>query len=406
MRPDPIDEIAQSRRIEHIEGMAFVCDLHSWCIVVAVCGDDLHPKTLQFNGDLLAEFTRTQKQDAVGIFRFGGTKNGRRKGHGNCLQMAVYAIIPLMKSNALLKPRSLFLGLFSVGYLFLSACQATSEATVPRWSEPAFAGIPDAGKLSELSGLTRSNFADGVYWAINDGDNPAEIIAIDGGVRTLATFTTPGLRNIDWEDITNYTLAGKHYLAVADTGDNGGVRDVLSIHVFQEPADARQSGEMTLIRTLRFKWPDGARDAESLFASAKTKSFYLISKKRVPAELFALPFDAPDGSKPVLVATLEGIAQPDAETMNTKGDYGRYRAQITAADLSPDNRTIAVLNYQQINFFPMPKKAAAVLKPAATITLPWLPQAEGIAYSRDGKQLYIGSEQAPTPVIRYDRLQP
>ena len=42
----------------------------------------------------------------------------------------------------------------------------------------------------------------------------------------------------------------------------------------------------------------------------------------------------------------------------------------------------------------------------AAITLPWLPQAEGIAYSRDGKQLYIGSEQAPTPVIRYDRLQP
>ena len=311
-----------------------------------------------------------------------------------------------MKSNVLLTPRSAFLGLFSVGYLFLSACQATSEATVPRWSEPVFAGIPDAGKLSELSGLTRSNHAEGVYWAINDGDNPAEIIAIDANARTLGTFTAEGIRNIDWEDIANYSLGGKHYLAVADTGDNGGVRDVLYIHIFQEPSDAKRSGALVPVKSIRFLWPDGARDAESLFASAKNKSFYLISKKRVPAELFALPFDAADGSKPVLVATLENIAQPDADTMNAKGDYGRYRAQITAADLSPDNRTIAVLNYQQINFFIMPKKPNAVLNPLSTITLPWLPQAEGIAFSRDGKQLYVGSEQSPTPVIRYDLQQP
>jgi hypothetical protein len=326
--------------------------------------------------------------------------------HGNCLLVSVYAIIRLMKSIVLLNPRSAFLGLFSVGYLFLSACQATSEATVPRWSDPVFAGIPDAGKLSELSGLTRSNRADGVYWAINDGDNPAEIIAIDGNARTLGTFTAPDIRNIDWEDITNYSLAGKHYLAIADTGDNGGVRDVLFIHIFEEPSDAKRSGQLAPVKSIRFLWPDGARDAESLFASTKNRSFYLISKKRVPAELFALPFDAPDGSEPVLVATLEGIAQPDAETMNKKGDYGRYRAQITAADLSPDNRTIAVLNYQQVTFFPMPKKSKIRLKPLSTLTLPWLPQAEGITYSRDGKQLFVGSEQAPTPVIRYDRQQP
>jgi len=386
--------------------VAFVRDLHGRRIVVAVCGNHLNPEALQFDGDFLAKLAGTQKQDTVGVFRLRSTENGRGCVHGNCLLVSVYAIIRLMKSIVLLNPRSAFLGLFSVGYLFLSACQATSEATVPRWSDPVFAGIPDAGKLSELSGLTRSNRADGVYWAINDGDNPAEIIAIDGNARTLGTFTAPDIRNIDWEDITNYSLAGKHYLAIADTGDNGGVRDVLFIHIFEEPSDAKRSGQLAPVKSIRFLWPDGARDAESLFASAKNRSFYLISKKRVPAELFALPFDAPDGSKPVLVATLEGIAQPDAETMNKKGDYGRYRAQITAADLSPDNRTIAVLNYQQVTFFPMPKKSKIRLKPLSTLTLPWLPQAEGITYSRDGKQLFVGSEQAPTPVIRYDRQQP
>jgi hypothetical protein len=386
--------------------MAFVCDLHSRGIIVAVCSNHLHPEALKFDGDFLAKLAGTQKQDTVGVFRLRSTENGRGFVHGNCLLVSVYAIIRLMKSIVLLNPRSLFLGLFSVGYLFLSACQATSEPAVPRWSEPVFAGIPDAGKLSELSGLTRSNHADGVYWAINDGDNSAEIIAIDGKARTLGTFNAPDIRNIDWEDITNYSLAGKNYLAIADTGDNGGVRDELYIHIFEEPTDAKRSGQINPIKSIRFLWPDGARDAESLFASAKNRSFYLISKKRVPAELFALPFDAADGTKPVLVATLEGIAQPDADTMNKKGDYGRYRAQITAADLSPDNRTIAVLNYQQVTFFPMPKKSKVRLKPLSTLTLPWLPQAEGITYSRNGKQLFVGSEQAPTPVIRYDLLQP
>lgn len=386
--------------------MALVRDLHGWRIIVAVRSDDLHAETLQLEGDFLAEFTGAQKQDAEGVFRLRGTENAGVVRHGNCLQVAVCVIIRMMKSPVSIKPRRAFLGLFTVAYLFLSACQATPEATPARWSEPVFAGIPDAGKLAELSGLTRSNHADGVYWAINDGDNPAEIIAIDAEARTLGTFRTEGLRNIDWEDIASYSLNGKNYLAIADTGDNGGVRDELYIHIFEEPAVATRSGSIKPVKSIRFHWPDGARDAESLFASASAKRFYLVSKKRVPAELFALPFNAADGSKPVKVASLEGIAQPDAQTMNSKGDYGRYRAQITAADLSPDSRTIAVLNYQQIYFYLMPKTTGQHLHPQTILTLPWLPQAEGISYSRDGNQLFVGSEQSPTPIIRFDRVPP
>lgn len=307
----------------------------------------------------------------------------------------------MLEFTVIYKIRPVLLCLATLGLLSLSACHATSEPTLMKWSEPQFAGIPDQTKLSELSGLTRSNITPGIYWAINDGDNPAEIIAIDGQARTKAWFTVGGVRNIDWEDIANYRDGDRNYLAIADSGDNGGLRTDLFLHIIEEPAELVENGQLAIVRSIRFQWPDGARDTESLLADEKRRRFLLISKKRVPAEVFALPFDAKDGDKPKLVAILEGIAQPDEKTMNAKGDYGRYRAQITGADISPDGQWLAVLNYQQINFFRLGGKK---LRPVQTLTLPWLPQAEGIAFSRDGNSLFIGSEQSPTPIIRFDRV--
>lgn len=318
--------------------------------------------------------------------------------------MAVYVIIRRMKRLVPAHLRPALLALFCSGSLFLSACQATSEPAEQRWSEPVFAGIPDADKLGELSGMARSTRHEGVFWAMNDGNNAAELIAIDLQAKTRATIRVEGVRNIDWEDVASYEIDGRSYLAIADTGDNGGIRRELFIHIFEEP-DQLADATLRPMRSLRFRWADGARDVESMMASGERGRFYLISKKRVPAELFTLPIDAADGSVPELLSVLEGIAQPDQKTMNSKGDYGRYRAQITGADLEPDGRVFAVLNYQQINFFALPEAKTPVLKPLATIILPWLPQAEAIGYSTDGDSLFVGSEQVPTPLIRFDRVQ-
>mgnify|MGYP003402804170 FL=1 len=310
----------------------------------------------------------------------------------------------MMKTSAALKSKSGFTVLLAIACAVLPACQATTDAQAWKWSEPAFAGIPDPVKLSELSGLTRSNSHNGVFWAINDGSNPAEIIAINAKAEPLGAVSIEGIRNIDWEDIASYTVDGSNRLAIADTGDNGGIRSELFIHILEEP-DNMQAQAIKPLRSLRFVWKDGARDTEALFASGTNRQFYLISKKRVPAELYALPFDAEDGTSPALITRLHGIAQPDAKTMNGKGDYARYRAQITGADLSPDGRIFAVLNYQQIYFYALPDRPVPAIEPIASLTLPWLPQAEGIAFSQDGMRLFVGSEQAPTPIIRFDRSE-
>jgi len=314
--------------------------------------------------------------------------------------------IPMHLFSVLIKSRASLLSLTTLGFISLSACQATSEPASLRWSEPQFAGIPEVN-LDELSGLARSNVHQGIYWAHNDGAKPAERYAINEQAQTKAIFSLETIQNIDWEDITNFRFQGKNYLAIADTGDNGGLRKDLFIHIFEEPSQLTETGKITAIQSLRFQWPDGARDTEALVADEARQQFYLISKKRVPAEIFALPFNAKNDDKPKLLSTLNDIAQPDEKIMNTKGDYGRYRSQITSADISADGQWLAVLNYQQIVFFSLSaKKIPKQLNPIQTITLPWLPQSEGITFSADGNSLFIGSEQSPSPIIRYDRLNP
>lgn len=310
----------------------------------------------------------------------------------------------MMKTEIVLKLKSLLSILLFTGLIALSACRATVDAPDLKWTEPVFAGIPDGDLLAELSGMARSYSHPGVIWTINDGGNEAEIIAIDNTAKTLARIRIEGVKNIDWEDLTSYQRDGRNFVAIADTGDNGGLRTELYIHIIEEPVSLTIRS-VKPVQSLRFSWKDGARDNESLFASSENQSFYLISKKRVPAELYQLPFSAKDGSSPTLLTRLQGITQPDAKTMNTKGDFGRYRSQITGADLSPDGNIIAVLNYQKIYFYALPEVPVSGINPILSITLPWLPQAEAIIFSLDGNSLFIGSEQIPSPIIRFDRIK-
>ena len=43
---------------------------------------------------------------------------------------------------------------------------------------------------------------------------------------------------------------------------------------------------------------------------------------------------------------LAGVPQPDAESLRSNPRAARIRDQVTAADLSPDGRTLAVLTYR------------------------------------------------------------
>lgn len=295
--------------------------------------------------------------------------------------------------------------MFRAFLLALAATLAGPVGASARWSGPEMAGVLAEEALDEVSGLAASRRHPGLYWAHNDSGNRAELHVIDDGGRRRASFTLT-VPNIDWEDIASFEYEGRPYLLLADVGDNGGLRDELQLHAFAEPDSLAPGQALTPAWSLRFRWPDGPRDCEAVAVDSRRKEILLISKKRVPPELFRLPL-GPAGQRQTaeLVGTLRGIEQPSEGDLRANPVYGRYRSQITAADLSPNGRVLAVLNYSSLYFFVRPagadwRELLPTLSPSR-ITLPWLPQAEAVAFATDGRSLLVASEQIPSPILRY-----
>jgi len=294
-----------------------------------------------------------------------------------------------------------------IACLLMAACLAMTGC---KPSPPPFAqlsGLMVDGDLDEISGLAASHRHPDVLWLIDDGGNPARLFAISTRGRRLATFAIGGVVKTDWEDLAAFDLDGKHYLLIADTGDNGGLRRSLQLHVFEEPAslddDSRKQAVLKPAWSIAFRWPDGARDCEAVAVDAARGQILLISKKRQPPELFALPL-RPHGGLQIArkLGTLAGVPTASAEERRTNPERARIRNQVTAADMSPDRRTLAVLTYQDVLLYSRrgDETWARALGRAPQIhDLPWLPQPEALGWSEDGRGLFATGELTPAPLL-------
>jgi hypothetical protein len=296
----------------------------------------------------------------------------------------------------------------------VARAQATASAppaATPAPYGPALpAAVINSADIAEASGLAASRQHPGVLWLHNDGDNPAALVAVDtasGAVRGVLAIE--GVRNVDWEDMAAFERDGRHYLAIADAGDNGGIRRDLAIHVVEEPATLAAAMAAPVAWTTTFTWPDGARDCEAMAVDAAAGTFLLASKKRVPPELFAVPIDpAADGAAHVASAlgTFAGIAQPGAEDLARNPVYGRYRSQLTALDLHPDGLQLLALNYRTALLWtraPGESWGEAIARPGVELPFAWLPQAEAAGFAADGDAVWITTERRPTPLLRLAR---
>ncbi len=270
--------------------------------------------------------------------------------------------------------------------------------------ETRLAGVIRDARLNEISGMVTSRLHTGVLWVHNDSDGPAELFAIDHDGNLLATVLLEGAENRDWEDITAFERDGINYLLISDTGDNGGLRSSLELAVVKEP-ESLVDQTLPLAWTQRFRWPDGPRDTEAAGVDPLDGHIYLISKKRVPAELWRLRLGAEHAARTGVaerVGSLTGIAQPSAEDLERNPVFGRYRSQITGMDISRDGLRMAVLNYRTAYVYqrgPDEPWVAALGRVPEEVSYPWMAQAEGIAWSASGQSLWIGTERLPAPLI-------
>lgn len=265
------------------------------------------------------------------------------------------------------------------------------------------AGLVMNRQLDEISGLAASHAHDDVLWAHNDSGNPARLYAISTRGRLLARFDVEGAKNVDWEDISSFDMGGHHYLLLADTGDNGGHRRDFVLYVFEEPTEL-EDGVLRPRWSIHARWPDGPRDCEAVAVDAVLGQILLISKKRVPPELFTLPLADPHGAvlEARRIGRLEGVPQADAELQTKDPQMAALFSQVTAADVSPDRRTLAVLTYGSVLFYRRAEGedwSDAVSHLPETHDVPPIPQAEALTWSAGGAGLYASGEFSPAPIF-------
>ncbi len=262
--------------------------------------------------------------------------------------------------------------------------------------------------LDEISGVTRSPQHSGQFWVHNDSGTEPVLYRLDSTGHVLARSRIALATARDWEDLASFTVNGESGLLIADTGDNGGVREDSSLLAVREPAGEASETPLPIAWELHIRWPDGPRDVEALAVDSERREILLLSKKQVPAELWSLPLPAwnsatEQNQTPRRIALLNGIEQPSSAMPSTATPTGRYRAQITAADIDPSGHWLAVLTYQRIYLYERrdgENWADAVQTAPRRIDFGWLPQAEALCFDAHERAIWVTSERLPAPLLR------
>jgi hypothetical protein len=297
-----------------------------------------------------------------------------------------------------------------------SACSPGAGVTAQEAGAVCEMAVPVAvlpASLGEASGLTRDPRRPDLFWLHNDSGNEPLLFAVDTTGALLSTVRVTGASDRDPEDIALGRCGEGWCLHLGDIGDNSGVYPSVRVHRLplpelpaagcSVPGDAA-SGDaeggsapppgscdqvIAPLASWELVYPDGPRDAEGLVVDDVHGELLVVSKGREGrVQLYSVP-----------LADLETAAGATV-TLRRVGSLaipvGLHTSQlVTAADLSPDGRRLAIRSY--VNLYLLNWRGSAAQDtseaPAVAPLLPaFEPQGEGLSWAADGITLYLASE--------------
>jgi hypothetical protein len=293
----------------------------------------------------------------------------------------------------------------------------TVPADPDQWCEGLEArsgGAVASDELTEVSGLAASAEHPGVLWAHNDSGHEPALYALSADGADRGRFPLPGVEAVDIEDMA--LAGGMVYLA--DIGDNDLERTEVALYRFPEP-DPAASGPVEEVEVLRFRYPDGAHDAESLLVDPLSGEVAIVDKAiqlgfgdgtplgPAPATVFTAspPFAGGEVLELVAAGTvaldkLDLEAASEAAT-GPAADLG-LDGLATGADIRADGRVIALRTYATVWLFDRPAGSSLVEALAGTpCEAPTRPESQGEAVALlpgPGTELVTISE-GPNPEV-------
>ena len=241
-------------------------------------------------------------------------------------------------------------------------------------------------------------------WTHNDGGAP-EVFAIDASGRLLGTYGLPGYDATDLEDIG----AGPGpdpcigYVSVADIGDNNGVRPQIQVVRFPDPAvygrqqDRPVARDLKGVEVITLTYPDGPRDAETLFVDPISGDLFVVSKAMGQSRVYRAP----------AVALVDG-ARVEMTHVGTIGLTFGFQL-LTGGDISATGREIAVRGYTFARLWTRDHDetvAEAIAAPHIDIpfvSFPAKPQGEALGFDGPGDGYYTVSEGLNQPLHYFAR---
>ena len=253
----------------------------------------------------------------------------------------------------------------------------------------AFGSIPTVTNLKrqdllELSGLACSKSNPGLLYTHEDSGNLNEIYITNTKGDDLGKIVLDGIPNRDWEDLASGPgpESSKSYLYVGEVGDNNSAYTSLSVYRFPEP-DLTAASSQTIVHVvpdvLKFSYPKGAVNAESLMLDPLTKDLYILTKQQAQSNLFVARYPQSSSSTTKLI-----------QQASFPFDL------LTSADISPDGSEIIVRTTGQIWYWKKQHNEtvlnAMLRKPMDAPYYRNERQGEAICFAADGSGYFTTSE--------------
>lgn len=252
--------------------------------------------------------------------------------------------------------------------------------------------------IDEMSGLVSSRSVQGGFWTHNDSGDSARFFCIrrDGsvvqpeGVTNYQGIALEGAVNVDWEDVAREG----NRLYLCDVGNNANERRDLKVYEVREP-DATKVTRVKPVATYPVAYEDQTEfppsgklqfDCEAVF-SLRGKLFFVTKHRAnrlmpdISAKLYRMDTRYTDR-----VNVLKKVDE--------RANIGGW---VTAADVSPDGRTIAVLSQaprQGVWLFDAKAKGDRFLSAPGARFIPFTgaKQCEAVAFE-DNERLLVSNEQ-------------
>lgn len=220
-------------------------------------------------------------------------------------------------------------------------------------------------EVVESSGLALAD-AEGNLWTHGDGGNTAWLYLVTPQGDLLRTHPVRGASNVDWEDLAQDHQRGQ--LFIGDFGNNANKRRDLRIYRLTGP-------RLDTVDTIRFHYPDQHRfppkkkarnfDCEAFFYHNDSLSLFTknrgeggwVKEYRLPAR--------PGNFAARLVDSI------------------RINTWITAADISPDGRRVALLGYGHVYLIETQPGQRLFDGAKSCLPLPSSGQAEALTFVND-----------------------